>query len=144
MIMKNDVKRDEWLGAVNVDGKWHLLALYTGEWILDYPTYDPFSDKSEKNYRKGLWVVDQKNAQEFINAMRDEELSSSDVKELVKERGVEQMPLLYVVDFEKCLFVDGHHDRDIEEYVPKGWKGIKDFPLKYVPDEIKSIWTQNN
>lgn len=142
--MKKELRYDEWLGAVKVESKWHLLGLHVGEWILDYPSYDPYSNKSDSNYRNGLWIVNEMNAREFIEAMRDEELSLEDVERLVKKRGVEDAPLLYVIDFDKRLFVDGHPDRDVEEYVPQGWTGIKDFPLNYVPDEIKSVWTQNN
>ena len=140
--MKKDIKRDEYLGAVKIEDQWHLLALYIGEWILDYPSYDPISDKSEENnnYRQGLWVVDESNSKQFLQAMSNEEMSLEDIKRLVKKRGVQEVPLTYVVNFDEQLFVDGQPDRDIEEYVPANWKGIKDFPLNYVPDEIKDIW----
>lgn len=140
--MKKDIKRDEWIGAVKAEGTWHLLALYIGEWILDYPKYDPFSDKSAEhnNYRNGMWVVDENNASEFLETMKENEISLLDVKKLVAEKGAFETPLTYVVNFDERLFVDGYPDRDITEYVPEGWNSFEDFPLKYVPDEIKAIW----
>lgn len=139
--MKKELKRDECLGAVNFNGNWHFLALYVGEWILDYPSYEPYSDKSKKNYRNGLWIVNEKTAAEFLEAMKNEEMSQDDVRQLIKEKSEDEIPLLFVINFDERLFVDGHPDRDIAEFVPEGWKGVEDSPLKYVPASIKSIWS---
>lgn len=145
-FMKKELSNDEYLGAVRVNGKWHFFADFVGEWILDYPAYDPDYEPSQWSYkfRNGLLVVDETNANEFLEAMRAQELSFENVKKLVAEKGKEQIPLTYVVDFDERKFVDGNSERDIAEYVPKNWTGIEDTPLKYVPDEIKSVWTQNN
>lgn len=139
--MTAQLKRDEYLGAVKFQGEWHLLALYVGEWILDYPAYDPSPDDSPAdNYRHGLLVVSEKNAGEFLEAMREHEMSLGEVKSLIAMQGAELVPLTYVVNFDDKLFVDGHPDRDIAEYVPEGWTGVEDFPTNYVPPEIKSLW----
>lgn len=139
--MLTKLKRDEYLGAVKYAGEWHILALYVGEWILNYPAYDPYSSKSPTDkYRNGLWVVNETNAAEFLRAMQEHELSLTEVEKLIAEKGPEEVPLTYVVNFDEKLFVDGHPDRDIAEYVPEGWTGIEDFPTNYVPQKIKSLW----
>ena len=146
MSMKKELDYDEYLGAVKVEGNWHFLADFVGEWILNYPAYDPDYDPSQWKYkfRNGLLVVDETNAKEFLETMREKELSFESVKKLVAEKGKDKIPLTYVIDFDECIFVDGNSERDIAEYVPRNWKGIEDFPLNYVPDEIKAVWMQNN
>lgn len=144
--MKKDLNNDEYLGAVKVEGNWHFFADFVGEWILDYPAYDPDYDPSQWDYkfRNGLLTVDETNAEEFLKAMQEQELSLDSVKKLVAEKGEDKIPLTYVVNFDERIFVDGNSERDIVEYVPVNWKGIEDTPLNYVPDEIKAVWVRKN
>lgn len=133
---------DELIGAVKHKSQWRFFAGTIAEWNLDYASYDPGYDPSKSSYlfRGGLLTVDETKADAFCIAMSEHELSHDDVRSLVAEKGAEKVPLTVVVNFDEKLFVNGFYDLAIEEYVPTGWRGVFDDPLKYVPDEVRAIW----
>ena len=134
--------KNEHLGAVKLHARWRFFAGYIGEWILDYQSYDPESNQAQwrSQFRGGLLRVDEKDAEQFCRVMSEREFTLAEVKALVEAQGPEKLPLTVVIDFDERLFVNGYYDRSIEEYVPPGWRGIFDDPLRYVPSEICSVW----
>lgn len=152
--MKTEWILDEWLGAVCYQGKYRFFLEHNAWWILDYASYDPSSlTDSENNsyFRNGILVVDE-NAEEFLEAMKEAEISLDDLRHLVNKqhqitladeddyRG--DLHLFFLVNFDEKLYVSMFFDTTYEEYVPKGWKGIFGDPLKYVPKEIQGIWEE--
>ncbi len=134
--------QNEHLGAVKLSMKWRIFAGYIGEWILDYPSYDPEIKDAEQRseFRGGVLIVDEKTAEQFCGAMSEHEFTLTEIEALIKQRGAENVPLTVVVDFDNKLFVNGYYDRSIEEFVPVGWQGIFGDPLQYVPAGISSLW----
>lgn len=152
--MKTVWKLDEWLGIVFYQGKYRFFLEYTAWWILDYATYDPSSltdNEDNSYYRNGILVVDE-NPQEFLEAMKSAKISIDNLRRLVNEqhrivladeddyRG--DLHLVFLINFDEKLYVSMFADVGYEEYVPKGWKGVFDDPLKYLPEETKSIWKE--
>lgn len=152
--MKTEWILDEWLGAVCYQGKYRFFLEHTAWWILDYASYDPSSlaDGEDNSYfRNGILVVDE-NAEEFLEAMKEAEILLDDLRRLVNKqhkitladeddyRG--DLQLVFLVNFDEKLYVSMFFDVAYEEYVPKGWKGVFDDPLKYVPKEIQDIWEE--
>jgi hypothetical protein len=134
------------LGAVNLRGQWRLFAGSVGEWTLDYPACDPGWEPSENErleFRSGLLVVDVHNADEFCAAMQPYEVTTKTLVGWMQRVGQAAIPLTFVVDFDRRLFVHGY-DEPIEprgQYIPPSWTGIVDDPLDHVPAEIKDLWT---
>jgi len=152
--MKTEWVLDEWLGAVCYQGKYRFFLEHTAWWILDYASYDPsfLADGEDNSYfRNGILVVDE-NAEEFLEAMKGAEISLEDLRRLVNQqhkitladeddyRG--DLQLVFFVNFDEKLYVSMFFDVTYEEYVPRGWKGVFDDPLKYVPKEVKNIWEE--
>lgn len=152
--MKTEWILDEWLGVVCYQGKYRFFLEYTAWWILDYASYDPSSlaDGEDNSYfRNGILVVDE-NATEFLEAMKEAEISLDDLRRLINEqhqitladedddRG--DLHLFFWINFDEKLYVSMFFDVEYEKYVPKGWKGVFDDPLKYVPKEIQDIWEE--
>jgi len=152
--MKTEWILDEWLGAVCYQGKYRFFLEHTAWWIIDYPSYSPSILNSKErinDFRNGILVVDE-NAEEFLEAMKEAEISLDDLRRLVNkqhqftladeddDRG--DLDLVFLINFDEKLYVSMFFDVTYEEYVPKGWKGVFDDPLKYVRKEIQDIWEE--
>lgn len=150
--MKTEWKLDEWLAVVCYQGKYRFFLDDATYWVLDMATCSPSSKQSDvSHYRDGILVVDE-NAGEFLQAIKDSEISIGKLQQLVNQqhqtvladeddyRG--DLHLFFLINFDEKLYVSMFADVGYEEYVPKGWKGIFDDPLKYLPEEIQSIWKE--
>jgi hypothetical protein len=152
--MKTDRNYDEQLGLVIYQNKSMFFSEDDSWWILDYASYSPSISESEnrqKYFRNGMLLVDETNAEEFLEVMKESEMLPEEVRRLVLEsrelmktdEDEDDFLLIFLVDFDKKLYVSGYFDfhvRPYEEFVPKGWTGILDNPVKYVGDDIKSLW----
>jgi len=150
--MKTEWVLDEWLGVVCYQGKYRFFLDHATYWVLDMATCSPSSLEGDSSYyRNGILVVDE-NAEEFLEAMKEAEISLDDLCRLVNkqhqftladeddDRG--DLHLFFLINFDEKLYVSMFFDVTYEEYVPKGWKGVFDDPLKYVPKEIQDIWEE--
>jgi hypothetical protein len=145
---------DERLGLVIIEGNQRFFLEHDAWWILDYQRYSPSIIDSETrttDFRNGILLVDENNAEKFLEVMKDSEVLAKDVRRLILEarelmetdEDEEEFVLMFLIDFDKKLYVNGFFDflvQPYEEFVPKGWTGILDNPLKYVSDDIKSLW----
>jgi hypothetical protein len=143
---------DEQLGLVIYKSKLRFFLENDAWWILDYASRDPESINEDNSYyRNGMLLVDETNAEESLEVMKESEMLPEDVRRLVLEsrelmktdEDEDEFVLMFLVDFDKKLYVSGYFDfhvRPYEEFVPKGWTGILDNPVKYVGDDIKSLW----
>jgi hypothetical protein len=132
------VPTDEFVGAVVKDSVTRYFYNILSMWILDYssyhPQYDPDNPKfGTGGWRKGLLTVDLLTADAYINLLALQEIDQKSLKTTISEFG-NTVEIVFVVDFDKKLFVNGWHDNiAIHEYVPMGWQGIEDDPNLYIP-----------
>ncbi len=134
-----DILHDELLiGAVRLRSRWRLFAGTLGEWTLDYAAYEPGCNEVPKDFRGGLLRVDVDNADAFCAAMEPFELQPEQLLAWIAEHGPQALRLTMVVDFDRRTFVHGYLEpvEPKSNYVPAGWTGIEDDPLKHVPQEI--------
>ncbi len=136
---------DDLIGAVKYKDRWRFFAGTVAEWVLDYALYDPGFDPLKSNivFRNNLLRVDEKNAPQFFEAMEQYELLLVDIQQLVKEKGANNWPLTIVVDFDGKIYINGFTEIPLHKYIPIDWKGYEDYPINYVPDQIKDCWLQN-
>jgi hypothetical protein len=134
------------LGAVKLEGTWRVYAGTIGEWTLDYPAYEPESEDAPPEelqyFRSGLLRVDENNAKAFCAAMKEYEVPLDALKRWIEKEGVNNIPLLMLVDFDNRLFVHGYSEpiEPTSNYIPSGWTGIVGNPLYYVSEEIRHLW----
>ena len=131
------VHENQIIGAVRLNSEWRFYSGATGEWIMDYKSYDPSYDpeKWPNTFRNGILEVDVHNASEFCTAMKEYELTLDDVVETMRED--KDLSLSILMDFDRKLYVNGYYDMLLEEYVPMGWVGISDDPTKFLSEDIK-------
>jgi hypothetical protein len=136
--MKTSVDYDEFLGVVKYQGEFRYLIDMVAWWIMDYATYDPriLTAAHRDEFRGGVTVVDNDTAEDFLRALADQEITREDLKKLLAEKKdpEDEVRLTFLIDFDQRLYVSMFFDIGLEDYVPKGWKGIYDDPLKYIPD----------
>jgi hypothetical protein len=144
MMNLTDLDPDDLIGAVKFDSRWRFFAGTVAEWILDYSSYDPSFDPSESRvvFRNNILNVDEKNAEQFCEAMEAYELSSKDVEQLIRTEGAENWPLVIAIDFDSKTYINGFSEISLHEYAPSSWTATEDNPINYVPDTIKSLWMQ--
>ena len=137
-----DVDIDDLIGAVKYNSRWHFFAGVLAEWVMDYGKYDPsFSPSEEDNiFRNNLLVIDENNAYEFCDAMAPYELSSTQVEELIKNEGANHFPVYILIDFDKKRYINGFSEISLEDYVPSGWNAYEGDPMKYLPENLRTLW----
>jgi hypothetical protein len=137
-----DLDPDDLLGAVKHEGQWRFFAGTVAEWILDYASYDPYFDPAQTDvvFRDNLLRVDESNAAQFVKAMAPHEISPAQLSELTRRDGPTNWPLSVLIDFDEALYVNGFSEIPLHEYVPPGWTAKEDFPLRYLPDALRSLW----
>ena len=130
---------DDLIGAVRVDGVWRFYATDLAHWILDYKRYDPSAEAA--GYRGRALVADVGARYAYLEVMSEFELDAADLASGIQKDGSLGWRLEIVVDFDERLYVNGWFDNiALHEYVPAGWKGIQNFPLDFVPDQIADMW----
>jgi hypothetical protein len=127
---------EEYVGAVLRGGVWRFFYADFGIWILDYASYD--SKDSVANWRNSLRVIDEDNADEFIDFLSKQEIPLDSLSSVQSAFG-SPAKVRFVVNFDEKMFVNGWGDNiAIHDYVPSGWKGIEDDPYLYLPTDLKS------
>ena len=116
-----EIDIDDLLGTVCYESKWRFFACPVAYWILDYETYDPSvflqtKDDDDFRFRDNLYRVDDKNFPEFLEALKEFELSLSEVRSLVNFNGMNEIELSIVINYEKKIYVNGFREINIEEY----------------------------
>ena len=127
---------DQRVGAVKLDGRWRLFGAPLVFFALDAVSFCG----AGADFRAGLPQIDEANAPQFMAAMEPYELQPEDIRRLC-EAAPFPPPLFFVIDFDAKMFVDGWTGDNLEDHVPGGWTGVADEPFKYVPAEVRELWT---
>jgi hypothetical protein len=132
------------IGAVKWKSRWRYFAGTLGDWTFDYLAYDPSHRPSpaDKDFRGGLLLVDQSNADAFCAAMQPYELAPATIARWAERHGADAVPLVMVADFDARFFVHGYSEpiEPKSKYLPAGWRGVEDDPHKHVPPEVSAPW----
>ncbi len=137
-----DISPDDLIGLVKYKSEWQFFAGTVAEWIMDYKNYDPWFDPSQSDvvFRNNILVVNDDNAAAFVEAMQAYRLSAEDITTLIERDGVNDWPLVILIDFDKREYINGFGEIPLHQYIPAGWTGFEGDPLAYVPENMRSIW----
>ncbi len=143
-MKSEDISSADIIGAVLYNGKWYIYAATIAYWILDTIKYNPTYNPSDWPYifRNHLYQIDEYNADLYLIAMNEYELSLHELKKLIHKWGTTEYTIEIVINFDDKIYVNGFHEISVEEYIPATWLGIEDDPMEYVSEEIKQIWKQ--
>lgn len=134
MTIIERIKNDYLLGAVKLNGKVRYFLEPIAYWIMDYKSYDPEYRASENDttpFRNNILTVDSSNAFEYIEALKEDEVSLTEI-DSIKSQVDFEIPVMFLVDFDSKQFVSNFEDIEIEIYIPEGWSGIFDNPISYL------------
>lgn len=141
MVENDQTTMDENLdyGAICLDGDWRIFGEgYPIMWALDLTNADPVAFPNE---RQSCIRIDRDNIGGYF-AMLEEEISLSQI-----QSAVEKIPLSYVINFDRQLFVDGGPDGGeiyhLSQLFPKAWRTLwrrQSDALYHVPNEIRTLW----
>lgn len=142
MSIDQKIEANYLLGSVLYNGMLYFYMNPLAYWIMDAKGYDPTyvaTDSQESSFRDGIFVVDSNNAELYLKAIEQDKISLSEIVQHLPELGTE-LTLYFLVDFDGKRFVSAYSDVEIEKYIPHGWQGILDYPVNYLPDDVKNIW----
>ncbi|MBL8164163.1 MAG: hypothetical protein JNJ61_19405 [Anaerolineae bacterium] len=134
---------EHYIGAVRFHGDWRVFHELLSMWILDYRSYDDTFAPKEGEWRYNLMIVDQNNAEAYIESMAKNEILVTQIPHIRLGDFPGQAQLTFVVNFDEKLFINGWHDNiPIHEYVPQDWTGIEATPYDYIPSDLRLLWNR--
>ena len=159
--MNTDEERVVIVARFNGEIRWfrserELWVLNSNQWRNEFIDAGYVVPEFNQNYRFGLTVVNEKNAEYFLECMSEFEIHKDDLRlELVKQYPIANswwdvqalFPIMFV-NFDACE-VAGFYPEGIamEQYLPDGWKGkFIDFATEYSEDIFptsEKFWVTN-
>src|SRR4051794_29320078 len=99
------ISENEIIGAVKINSAWKFYIGTSGEWIMDYKSFDPsyVPDDWKYTFRNNILLVNEHNADEFCRAMAACELTFEDLQKM-KSDG-EHFNLSVLIDFDSKTYV---------------------------------------
>lgn len=137
------LQEDHLLGVVKIGGGFIFFLQPVACWIMNQKKYDPdFRPEDWLNlvFRNNIYEVNSENSSEFLEAMSDGKIDVSEIEEYLNSSDKQQMPLLFLIDFDNMNFVSAFYDIEVETYIPDDWTGKSDNPLKFLPENYSKIW----
>jgi hypothetical protein len=134
---------DDFLGAIKLEGIWHIVYADLGLWILDYASYDQTYNPSQaQEWRYGYLKVDSDNAQGYyMDYLKANEIYLENVPKVRRKYLNKQAPLTFVVNFDDKVFISAFRDNIMfHEYVPEQWFSTEDVPYNYIPRYLAQLW----
>ncbi len=135
------IEHDNLFGCIKYKSDYSIYLMPIGWWILNYTANDP-NHSNNPSYRNNIYNVTDDKIKGFINAIEDNRVSLGDL-ESVENVPLELLTLSFFIDFDSKLFINGYYDNVlIEKYMPDStWIGEMGFPLNYIPNALKSYFT---
>ncbi|MEJ7709887.1 MAG: hypothetical protein WKF84_08510 [Pyrinomonadaceae bacterium] len=141
-MLSAELGYDELIGAVKLNSRWRFFAGTPAEWTLDYAAYDPTYNAEKTTayvFRNGLLRVDEANAAEFCEAMKNTSfplltLRFSPTKEARSKRRSTGGSQLRRKIVRQWIF-DGARRTHTS-----GLEGRLRNPEDYIPPEIRVAW----
>lgn len=144
MTLEEKIEANYLLGVVQYGDNIRFYMNPIAYWIMDSKAYDPTYNPANSPgaiFRDGIFTVDESNVKQFLRAIEPDHISLDTIKDNLPSLE-EELTLYFLIDFDNKIFVNAYADVEIERYVPASWEGILDYPLNYLPDEIKQIWEE--
>ena len=141
MLKASDVDIDDIVGVVLYKGDWRIFAALVVDWVLCYSSYNPAraSAAKESDFRQGVVDVTDENVEQYLRYLSQYEVPHTEVQKAAQAGRA--WPLEIIVDFDTKTFVNGFREIRLDLHVPPEWEAYEDDPYKYVPKEIKDLWT---
>lgn len=156
MLDLKNIHRDDIVGAIHVNGKWHFCLAYLADWIMDMEMYSghgpvdpreyPIGSPERNNnfiFRNNIYTVSESNVKAYIDYLLTLEISTDNAKAIIEHNLLHANRPLVVIDFDKRLFINGTGEVEIHNYVPTGWVGIEGDLVEYIPDDV-NVWPRRN
>jgi hypothetical protein len=133
---------DESLAAVKFKGRWRFFHDMETMFLLDYGSYDDDYVPKPGDYRYGTLVVDESNAEQWMNSLAGE-ITTEQIPNTFLQGRTTRVKLTFVIDFDEKIWVGmmWHNDQSpLHEYQPEDWLTDEDDVYKYLPPEIRALW----
>ncbi|MBI1260027.1 MAG: hypothetical protein GC204_21370 [Chloroflexi bacterium] len=133
---------EETLAAVKFKGVWRFFVDMEIMFLLDYTAYEDYLPEPGE-FRYGTLIVDDQNAEVWMNSMA-KEIEAGQLVHLYWQNTDDRVRPTFVIDFDRKFWVGGgwsHDQSPLQDYQPKGWTALEDNVMKYLPDEISSLYT---
>lgn len=128
-------------GLVIAGGALFYVFGTDGEFILDYPNYDPSFDPIEDaGYRGGLATVGPGDGFAFLHALRDGVFSVDQIEDFIERYGKDRVQPIFLVDFDRALLVTTFFEFALENYVGPDWHTDFGDLFDHVPESIATYW----
>lgn len=91
-------------------------------------------------FRNNIYNVTDERIDEFIDSIDEGKLSLHELKFIIDDINTANAVILFFIDFDKKLFVNGFADIEVEKCLPDiSWKGEQDDPVNYLSENIRKI-----
>ncbi|GAC1680782.1 MAG: hypothetical protein NVS9B9_31840 [Ktedonobacteraceae bacterium] len=130
------------LAAVKSKGKWRFFYDIESMFLLDYTSFEDDYSPVLGDWRYGLLVVTQDNAEQWMAALAGELQIDQLAKTYWRDTN-NRVPLTFVIDFDQKLWIGQMWKMDqspLQDYQPKGWLAKEDAVLNYLPPDIRKYW----
>jgi hypothetical protein len=143
-LIEKKLNRNYLFDCIKYKNEYSIYLMPLAEWILNHykyaPSYNP--DEWEYVFRGNILNVTEDNVKDFIRAVEvDKIVFSIDGDNLQGVLSKRELPFYFFIDLDNKNYVSCFYDIEVESYLPdETWVGIYDDPIKYLPDNIASIF----
>jgi hypothetical protein len=144
MINLENVDRNDMFAAVRLDGQLRFYVAYQPIWIMNYTSYSGGGSENDPDdwmFRNNMCVVDDSNAHQFVDAIQEYEVGSSDIQAILDRELISVIRLPVLFDFDARLYVDGTFGDELCRFVPPGWACTEDWPMLHLSGTVY-VWPQ--
>lgn len=143
MSTEEKINSDYVIGVICYKNVWSTYFMPPIYWVTDSDYYDPDYNPartSDKDFRGGVGKLSSANAEAYFKAIAEDYVSPAWLREnyLIYK---DDLKPIFLVNIDEHLFISNFYDVDYENHAAPGWKSLFDDPLKYMPDELKKIWS---
>lgn len=122
-------------GAIRFGDSYSFYLMPIAYWILNYGKYDRSFEARNKGFvfRGNVYNVEDNKIGAFLNAISEDKISNEEARKLMED-GVK---LVFFVDFDSYLFIDGFGEIVLDDYMPdERWETRVGEPVKFIPQGL--------
>ena len=131
------------LAAIKFRGHWRFFYDTESMFLLDFTKFDDSHKPSPGDWRYGILIVTEDNAEQWMNELAGE-LTLDQLPYTYWEGTSDQIKLTFVIDFDNKLWIGHGWQMDqsaLHDYQPDGWTTGEDNVYDWLPPEIRKVWT---
>lgn len=133
-------------GCIKYKNHFSFYLMPIAYWVLNYEKYDPKYDPKDWEdgiiFRDNILNVDDDNIEPFMESIKVDFVDIESVN--ISDYNLMAIFLFYI-DFDSKRFISYFDDIEIEEYLPsEEWEGIFGDPIKFIPENLKNIFSNKH